>query len=170
MDRPGIEPRSPGPLANTLFILPKTLWVECSPMVLVSIPVHVIPIDTYLLNTYIIRYVSRVKWSNPGKGVASSPKPWCSSYWKGNFPVTLDHDRQLYFKYQKHFHSFSDSKEYLWLCEFFLEQNVFWRKKTSRCSKKWLSVKNMEDCDKSHIPSPWASALSFWHVASIVMK
>ena len=27
-----------------------------------------------------IRYVSRVKWSNPGKGVAHSPTPWCSSY------------------------------------------------------------------------------------------
>ena len=27
-----------------------------------------------------IRYVSKVKWSNPGKGVAHSPTPWCSSY------------------------------------------------------------------------------------------
>ena len=27
-----------------------------------------------------IRYVSRVKWSNPGKGVAPSPTPRCSSY------------------------------------------------------------------------------------------
>ena len=27
-----------------------------------------------------IRYRSRVKWSNPGKGVAPSPTPWCSSY------------------------------------------------------------------------------------------
>ena len=27
-----------------------------------------------------IRYVSRVKWSNPGKGVAPSPAPRCSSY------------------------------------------------------------------------------------------
>ena len=25
----------------------------------------------------IIRYGSRVKWSNPGKGVAPSPTPWC---------------------------------------------------------------------------------------------
>ena len=25
-----------------------------------------------------IRYGSRVKWSNPGKGVAPSPTPWCS--------------------------------------------------------------------------------------------
>ena len=29
-----------------------------------------------------IKYVSRVKWSNPGKGVAPSPTPWCSGYWK----------------------------------------------------------------------------------------
>ena len=27
-----------------------------------------------------IRYVSRVKWSNPGKGGVPSHTPWCSSY------------------------------------------------------------------------------------------
>ena len=32
------------------------------------------------LTLSIIRYVSRVKWSNPGKGVAPSPTPRCSSY------------------------------------------------------------------------------------------
>ena len=41
-----------------------------------------------------IRYVSRVKWSNPGKGVASSPTSWCSSYWKGSLLVALDYGRQ----------------------------------------------------------------------------
>ena len=34
------------------------------------------------LNT--IRWWSRVKWSNPGNGVAPSPTPRCSSYWKGS--------------------------------------------------------------------------------------
>ena len=43
-----------------------------------------------------IRYISRVKWSNPGKGVAPSPAPWCSSYWKGSLQVTLDYGHQLY--------------------------------------------------------------------------
>ena len=33
----------------------------------------------------IIRYGSRVKSSHPGKGVAPSSTPWCSSYRKGNF-------------------------------------------------------------------------------------
>ena len=37
-----------------------------------------------VLNT--IRYVSKVKWSNPGKGVAPFPTPQCSSYWKGSLP------------------------------------------------------------------------------------
>ena len=37
-----------------------------------------------------IRYISRVKWSNPGKGVAPSPTPRCSSYWKGSLLVALD--------------------------------------------------------------------------------
>ena len=44
-----------------------------------------------------IRYVSRVKWSNPGKGVAPSPTPRCSSYWKESLLVALDYGRQLYF-------------------------------------------------------------------------
>ena len=34
-----------------------------------------------------IRYVSRVKWSYPGKGVVPSPIPWCSSYWKGSLLI-----------------------------------------------------------------------------------
>ena len=33
----------------------------------------------------IIRYVSRVKLSNPGKGVIPFPTPRCSSYWKRVF-------------------------------------------------------------------------------------
>ena len=43
-----------------------------------------------------IRCGSRVKWSNPGKGVAPSPTPLCSSYRKGSLRVTLDYSRQLY--------------------------------------------------------------------------
>ena len=47
----------------------------------------------------IIRYRSRVKWSNPGKGVAPSPTSWCSSYRKGNLRLTLDYSHQLYLTY-----------------------------------------------------------------------
>ena len=36
------------------------------------------------LTLSIIRYVSRVKWSNSGKGVAPSTTPRCSSFWKGS--------------------------------------------------------------------------------------
>ena len=49
------------------------------------------------LTLSIIRYGSRVKWSNPGKGVAPSPTPWCSSYRKGSLQVTLNYGCQLYF-------------------------------------------------------------------------
>ena len=48
------------------------------------------------LTLSIIRYRSRVKWSNPGKGVASSPTPQCCSYWKRSLQVTLDLGHQLY--------------------------------------------------------------------------
>ena len=49
------------------------------------------------LTLSIIRYRSRVKWSNPRKGVAPPPTPWCGSYQKGILWVTLDYGRQLYF-------------------------------------------------------------------------
>ena len=51
-----------------------------------SIPGHVISktlkmvLDTSLLNTQQYKVRSREKWSNPGKGVAPSPTPRCSSY------------------------------------------------------------------------------------------
>ena len=48
------------------------------------------------LTLSITRYGSRVKWSNPGKGVIPCPTPWCSSYRKGSLRVTLDYGRQLY--------------------------------------------------------------------------
>ena len=53
-------------------------------------------LDAALLTLSIIRYGSRVKWNNPGKGVAPSSTPWCSSYRKGSLLVTLDYSRQLY--------------------------------------------------------------------------
>ena len=57
-------------------------------------------LDSSLLIYYSnIRYVSTVKWSNPGKGVAPSPTPRCSSYWKGSLQVALDYSRQLYLLY-----------------------------------------------------------------------
>ena len=67
-----------------------------------SIPDRVIPktqkmvLDASLLNTQHYKVRSRVKWSNPGKGVAPSPTPWCSSYRKGSLQGTLDYGRQLY--------------------------------------------------------------------------
>ena len=70
-----------------------------------SIPGRIIPktLKWYLISPWLtlnnIRYVSSVKWSNPGKGVAISPTPRCSSYWKGSLLVALDYSRQLYFYY-----------------------------------------------------------------------
>ena len=64
-----------------------------------SIPGRVIPktqkmvLDASLLYTQ--HYKVRVKWSNPGKGVAPSPTPWCSLYRKDSLRVNLDYGRQL---------------------------------------------------------------------------
>ena len=51
-----------------------------------SIPGRVIPktlkmvLDTSLLNSQQYKVRIKGKWSNPGKGVAPSPTPRCSSY------------------------------------------------------------------------------------------
>ena len=61
-----------------------------------SIPGRVIPktkkmvLDSALLTTQQYEVRIKDKLSNPGKGVASSPTPWCSNYWKGNLRVSLD--------------------------------------------------------------------------------
>ena len=44
-----------------------------------------------------IRLGSRVKWCNPGNGVAPSPTPRCNSYRNESLRVTFDWSRQLYF-------------------------------------------------------------------------
>ena len=54
---------------------------------------YLIPSCLTLSNT---RCVSRVKWSNPRKGVAPSPAPRCRRYWKGSLLVALDYSCQLY--------------------------------------------------------------------------
>ena len=51
------------------------------------------------LTLSIIRYVSRVKWTNLEKEIASFPTPPCRSLWKYSLRVTLDYGRQLYFNY-----------------------------------------------------------------------
>ena len=79
MTRPGIEPRSPRQLSNSLPIWPSLK--KC----------YLIP---PCLTLSILRYASRVKWSNPGNWVAPSLTPWCSSYWKRSLRVPLDYGRQ----------------------------------------------------------------------------
>ena len=87
------------------------MWVECSPMVRETWVQSQVASYQRLKKLYLIppcltlsniRYVSRVEWSNPGKGVVPSPTPSCSSYWKGSLLVTLDYGCQLtYLKRKK---------------------------------------------------------------------
>ena len=86
-------------LFSSLLLGPAVRVFANGPGDLGSIPGRVIPktLKWYLippcLTLSIIRYGSRVKWSNPGNGVAPSPTPWCSSYRKGSLRVTLDYGR-----------------------------------------------------------------------------
>ena len=91
---------------HELTWFPLVWWLECSPMprktrVQCQVESHQRLKKWYLipprLTLSIIRQGSRVKWSNPGKGVVPSPTPRCSSYWKGSLRVTLNYGRQLYF-------------------------------------------------------------------------
>ena len=72
---------------------------ECSPMVLETGAQSQVESYQRLKKWYlmllclklsVIRYGSRVNWSNPRKGVVPSPTVQCSSYWKGSLWVTLD--------------------------------------------------------------------------------
>ena len=83
-------------------------WVECLPMVQETWVQSQFTSYQRLWKWYlippcltfsIIRYISRIKWSNPGKRVASSHTPRCSSYWKGSLLVILGYGRQLYYLY-----------------------------------------------------------------------
>ena len=83
-------------LKKTRLIGPVGRVFATGPGDLGSIPGRVIPktLKWYLIPPCLIlsniRYVSRVKWSNLGKGVAPSPTSWSSSYGKGSLRVALD--------------------------------------------------------------------------------
>ena len=83
-------------------------WVECSPVVRETrvqsqIEWYQRLKKWYLMQPWlilsIIRYWSKIKWSNPENGVAPYPTPRYSSYWKESLRVTLDQSCQLYLLY-----------------------------------------------------------------------
>ena len=92
MTQPGIEPWSSRPLANTLLIrsLPMVWEIGAQSQVESYQRLKKMLLDAALLALSAIKWGSRVKWSNPGNGVAPSPTPRCSSYWKGSLRVTFD--------------------------------------------------------------------------------
>ena len=84
-------------LLDIIIIITREIWVQISRVILLvldSIKYQKWYLMPSCLTQSIIKYVSRVKWSNPGKGVAPSPTPRCSSYRKGSLRVTLDYGCQ----------------------------------------------------------------------------
>ena len=57
--------------------------------------------DTFFVTRSNIRYVLRVKWSNPGKGVAPPTYRW-RIYWKGRLLVAFDYCFQLDYLHRRH--------------------------------------------------------------------
>ena len=99
-----IEPRSPGPLANTLLAhwLSGRMFAN-GPGDRGSIFGRAIPktqkvvLDTSLFNTQHYKVGIKSKVERSKERSTPSPIPRSSSYWKGNFWVILDYGRQLYF-------------------------------------------------------------------------
>ena len=58
-------------------------------------------LDTSLLNTQHYKEVSRVKWRNPGEGIAPFPTPQGCSYWKESIRVAFNYSRQHYYLYKQ---------------------------------------------------------------------
>ena len=114
-------------------------WVECSPVVWETGVQSRVASYQRLKKCYLIlpcltfsniRYVSRVKWSNPGKGVAPSPIPRCSSYWKGSLLVanftTYFEQCRVWWWITPHNIEFDSSM-------FHLESWYFWFRKNNLC-------------------------------------
>ena len=95
---------------NIFYIYIYKEWVECSPVIQETGVQSQVESYQKLKKWYLmppcltlstILWGSRVKWSNPGNAVVSSPTPRCSSYWKRRLRVTLDEGHQLYFYFIK---------------------------------------------------------------------
>ena len=56
-------------------------------------------IDASLLNTQNYKVWINGTWSNPGRVVAPSPTPRCSSYWKRSLLVVLDYGQPTYIRH-----------------------------------------------------------------------
>ena len=85
-----------------------------------------------------IRYVSRVKWSYPGKGAAPSPTPRCSNYWKGSLLVVLNKRETTLLTY-KHSHTFESSSNVhikLYCFVVFFSHVLFWKEKVVQPKRK----------------------------------
>ena len=104
-----------------------------------SIPGRIIPKTQkwYLmppcLTLRIVSYQSRVKWGNPGKEVAPSPKPCCSSYRKGSLRFTLDNCCYFYFNFTFNKNHAGKNIEFRQVC--FTPPTIF----TRPCTKKFPS-------------------------------
>ena len=81
-------------ICNVLCIYMLLSWVFArGPRDWGSISSQVIPKTQkkwYLMPPCLTLSIIRVKWSNPGNGVAPLPTPRCSNYWKGSLWATLD--------------------------------------------------------------------------------
>ena len=99
------------------------------------------------LTLSIIKYGSKVKRGNPGKGVASSPTPWCDSYRKGSLWVTLNSSRQLYLHSLLLIGSICTMKEVIFSLNFmpFFFLYLLWRYQKLVSQQRCISRNNLAE-------------------------
>ena len=123
------------------------------------------------LTPSIIRYGSRVKWSNTGKGVAASPTPWYCSYRKGAFGSLSTKGRQLYFTYSNyitnHINSNHDTINFILLLTSEVEsyqklKEWYLMPPCSTFSIRWGSRVKWSNPGKGVALSPTLQCSSYW--------
>ena len=155
-----------------------------------SVEGQVIPLKKWYLMPLclalsIIRFGSRVKWSNLGKGVEPSPTPWCSSYWKGSLLVALDYSRQLYLLLQI-FKTMEKSEFCVLIKHCFLMGKILFKQsnrlisviQTLLCWKQWLrggmltlnTVVRAQMMLNAQVVQIWKTPKKFYKLALVNLK
>ena len=78
-----------------------------------------------LLNTQPYKVQIKGKWSNTGKGVASSPPPRCNSNWKGSLEVILNNSRPTFDIFMYNVYQISNLKPTA-VCKLFILRRNSW--------------------------------------------
>ena len=108
------------------------------------------------LTLSIIRYGSRVKWSNPGKGVAPSPTPRCSKLSKREPSTMVANFTYLLISYYIYVAGARETDEFMPFL-----RGLVWREMLTTSSRIWTWVVKSISYDCNHY-STSVSSIKVW--------